>query len=319
MMQKPQANEQKMAACNSLRLPEFQTHTVIAEENGTKVVRKYALSKEALPFLKIILERERKNVDYLKGHFEVLCGALKDNRIEYEYLPYQSLAAKIAGYLRRGNYRSANELFQDYVNRLHSLPKVQTVPEEFFTNIVKGDNYSKSEIDCLSRGLLDLTPDNILVNGTRWIVLDNEWSFDFPAPTVFVLFRAVRVGAIMLQSDIRRATSPGNPACCLFARSLNKYYVPTAWKTHLAASQISLCEMLRWEMGFQCYVTGSIPGTIGRIARQQRIHYNLSSRKLADGISFLGKLARAVKAVPGARKVLHLLERGSRFDKKNRR
>jgi len=213
--------------------------------------------------------------------------------------------------LRRGDYHSANELFQDYVNRLHSLPKVLTVPEEFFTNIAKGDNYSKSEIDCLSRGLLDLTPDNILVDGVRWIVLDNEWSFDFPAPTVFVLFRAVRIGAIMLQSDIRRATSPGNPAYCLFARRLNKYYVPTAWQAHLDASQISLREMLRWEKGFQRYVTGSIPNTIGRIARQQRIRDNFSSGELADGASFLGKLAQVVKSVPGARKVLGFFKQGS--------
>ena len=200
-------------------------------------------------------------------------------------------------------------MFQIYVDKLHSLTKVRVVPEEFLRVIVGQTDNNKLEIDCFSRGLLDLTPRNIFVNGDKWIVLDNEWSFDFPVPVVFVLFRAIRELAFILQSEIRRTTRSSNPTLGVFARGLSTYYVPVFWANYLTRTDISLTKMLWWEMGFQRYVTGSYQGTVGRIKRHPKICAHFSSKALTSDTGMLKETTRILKAVPGMRKLVHFFER----------
>ncbi len=190
----------------SARLKKFQTHVMIAEKPGGKVVEKYATSDEALGFLKLIVQRELDNVDYLKNSFDVLCGELKNDHIEYEYLPYDSAQDIIAAALARGNCSRANDIFRCYIDKLDSLETIYSCPEEFLKGIVNDYDYDASQLKCFSRGLLDLTPRNIMIDGDKWVVLDNEWSFDFPVPKDFIIFRAIWDMAFSLQSEIRMGT-----------------------------------------------------------------------------------------------------------------
>ena len=245
---------------NSLRRDEFKTCTVIAEETGKKTVYKYASNPEALPFLKLITDRERENVDYLKDCFEVLCGNLETDRIKYQFLPYQSLQDVIKQHLSQGSYDSANELFHRYRTKIQSLPMVNTVPEEFLRTLAGEKHIDNLKMPCLFRGLLDLTPRNILIDGNRWITIDNEWSFDFPIPCIFVLFRAVRELAAELQYEIRLSACPENPVIGLFARGLQTRYVPLAWVSDIIIPYIALHRLLLWEINFQFYLTGNYYG-----------------------------------------------------------
>ena len=294
---------------NSWRLEKFQTKTILDTENGHQVIWKCPITETALPFISTIADREKASREYLKNHFDVLCGVLQDGCLKYDYLPYQSLLQIIEMQFQQDCPLMADKTIKSYVDKIKALQSIYTVPREFFKIIGLDDAYNNTKLLCLYRGLLDLTPRNILVNGEQWIVIDSEWSFDFPIPVAFVLFRAILEMALMLQSGIRRATTPSNPACCLFARGLNDYYIPTAWKTHLDGSQISLSEMFRWETGFRCYVIGSNLGTVGRIKRHQKIRSDFSRSELAYGVGFGEKLAYVLKAAPGADKAVRFFER----------
>ncbi len=247
----------KILADNSWRLPKFRTYTILTEECGKKVIYKHAASEEAKPFIKGIVEIEKANLKYLKGCFDVLCGYLQGSCIKYDYLTYPSLKDQMAFYMREKYYEGANELFEEYINKIHSLKIIKTIPKEFLKVLANdSDNYCL-KMDCLTRGLLDITPDNILTNGNHWIALDNEWSFDFPVPVIFIKFRAIRSLVVNLQHEIRKAAGRANPVIGIFAGRFKTYYIPILWAKCIENYDINLQRMLRWEVSFQRYVTGS--------------------------------------------------------------
>ncbi len=301
--------QRRIVADKSSRLPVFRTHTVITEENHKKVVYKYASTEEAMAFLKLIVDKEKKTADYLRGKFDLLYGTLEGDRIKYEYLPYQSLQDHIAEHLRRGKHGLADKLLQTYVDKLNSIAGVKIFPDEFYKNIVGQVDHAGLQIDCLSPGLPDLTPRNILINGKKWIVIDNEWSFDFPIPRIFTLFRAIKETSVKIQHEIRQCTNKTYPAMGIFARGLQTYYFPKSWVKYITDRYISIAQMLRWEKGFQHYVKGVDSETVGRIKMRYRTKVHFSPWCLRNDICAIENISRSIKRLPGMRRLVHFSER----------
>ena len=211
--------------------------------------------------------------------------------------------------MRQDNYDIANELFESYVNKLNSLGRALVVPEEFLRRIAAEADDNELRMDCLSRGLLDLTPRNIFVDGDRWIVIDNEWSFDFPVPAIFLLFRTIREMSTMLQPEIRKNTNKNNPAAGLFVRKLSTYFAPVAWTKHITDAGISLSRLLRWEDGFQKFVTGKDNSWLGRIKSNYKIRTNFPVRKIPGDKQYITQLKELLKKVPGIHQIAGFLDR----------
>jgi 2-polyprenyl-3-methyl-5-hydroxy-6-metoxy-1,4-benzoquinol methylase len=299
----------RFESTNQGRKPEFRTELMICQADQKKLFIKTSVTDAAQPFIKLIVEREKKNQEYFKDCFEVLCGKLKDNRIEYDYLSFPSLQDKIQEYLRQGNYQHANKLFQNYIDKINSLEKVKIIPEEFLRVIAKDAHGVKSELDCLLRGLPDLTPQNILIDGNRWIVLDNEWSFDFPMPIIFIFFRAIKEMSAMLQPEICKTTCIENPAIGIFACNLCTNYVSQAWIKNITDKNTTFSQMLRWESGFQNYVTGRDSNAVGRIKFHYKVCTHIPYAFSVRGNQFFAKLNRRLKKVAGIRRIAHFLDR----------
>ena len=305
-----------VVAENLPRVDRFRTRTIVTEKNGKKVVYKCASTQQAIPFLKLIVERERKNVSYLKDHFEVLCGTLRDSYIEYDYLLYTVLQDLILQQMSNGDIQGANGFLAEYVRKIAALATIDVVPTQFLTTVANDRKGNIPVLRCLSRGLLDLTPRNILVNGSRWIVIDNEWSFDFPVPMIFLLFRAIRELAMGLQREIRMCTSVSNPVVGVFARGLQTYYVPKDWLKHITDVKINFSRLLQWEMGFQQFIAGSFCDTVGRIKRYPRTCVHFSSKDIETDAGMLADVTQLLKRIPGVQKLSHLLERKAAYLRK---
>lgn len=301
-------------SAKSFRRPEFRTEIMICRENKEKFVIKSSATEIAKPFIKLIAKREQANVDYLRGHFEVLCGTLKGHRLRYEYLPYQSLEHIIASQLREGNCDKADATLRLYVDKLCSLRSVHTYPSEFLAKIAQEafDN-DGVKMNCLTRGLLDLTPDNILIDRDRWIVLDNEWSFDFPVPVDFVLFRAILELVVGLQDEICRTTTKTRPVIGLISRGLRTYYYPVDWYRLISDTHIDFARILRWEMGLQRYITGFKGRAVGYVKiNNPRIKLCLSTSGLRSN-THVQNLIHFMKKLPGVHKFVYLLGRLTLF------
>jgi hypothetical protein len=294
----------------SYRKPEFRTEIMICRDDKEKFFIKSPASEIAKPFIKLIAEREKANVDYLREHFEVLCGTLEGHRLRYKYLPYQSLQHTIVSQLREGSCDKADATLRLYVEKVRALRSVHTYPGEFFAKIVQEafDN-DGMKMDCLTRGLVDLTPRNILVDGNKWMVVDNEWSFDFPIPVVFLLFRAIFELVVGLQDEIRRTTTKTRPAIGLLSLGLRTYYYPTDWARYISDTHIDFAQMLRWEMGFQRYITGFKGKAVGPIKiNNPRVKFRLSTRSFRSNTR-VRNVIHLMKELPGARQFRYVLER----------
>jgi hypothetical protein len=297
-------------ADSSHRLRGFHTRTILVREQGRNVVYKVAATEEARAFLELITVRERENAESLRGHFDVLCGRLGDEGIVYEYLPHPSLAQSIGLELGSGHCDRADELLGLYVRKIHALERGRGCPSEFLS-VIAGEHPGDDGlvVDCLSRGLLDLTPRNILVDGDRWVVIDNEWSFRFPVPIVFLLFRAIRELCLTQQPEIRRTTDMHRPAVGLLARGLRTCYFPKHWMEYCKDPQISLSRMLRWEAGFRRYVAGSAYQSPGHVKMRPRETTSLPpSRGENYGGVFTG-VRHILQRAPGAYRLARFAER----------
>lgn len=294
---------------NSWRLEKFQTKTILGTENGHQVIRRCPITETALPFISAIADREKASREYLKNHFDVLCGVLQDGCLKYDYLPYQSLIQIIEMQFQQDSPSMADKTIKAYVDKIKALQSIYTVPEEFYQIIGLNSAYDDTKLLCLCRGLLDLTPRNILVNGERWIAIDFEWSFDFPIPVAFVLFRAIKETVTNLQYEIRRHTGKTRPAVGIFAQGLRTYYFPQNWVKYISVSNISFAQMLRWELGFCRYVTGTSKGTVGRIKLNPRTKTRFSSWSLKRHVRTVERPNRFLRKLPGLRKLVHFFER----------
>lgn len=294
---------------NTWRLEKFQTKTILDTENGRQIIRKYPITEAALPFIRVIADREKSSREYLKTHFDVLCGALQDGCLKYDYLPYQSLLQVIEMRFKQDNPSLADEAIKAYVDRIKALESVYTVPKEFYQMVGSNGAGGNSRLLCLCRGLFDLTPRNILVDGERWIVIDSEWSFDFPVPVAFILFRAIKETADELQCEIRRHTGESRPSTGIFARDLRTYYFPQEWIKYISDTNASFAQMLKWELGFRRSIAGNNGGTVGRIKLCPRTKTHFSSWQLRSDTGIVERLNRLLKKLPGLRRFAHFFER----------
>jgi hypothetical protein len=239
----------------------------------------------------------------------VLCGTLQDGCLKYDYLPYQSLLQIIETQFRQNRSSIADKMIKTYVDKIKALENIYTVPKDFYRTIGLGDPYDDTKLLCLCRGLLDLTPRNILVNGKRCIVIDSEWSFDFPVPVAFILFRAMKEITTHLQYEIRLHTGKTRPAVGIFAQGLRTYYLPQDWVKYISNTNISFTQMLRWEMSFRRYISGYSKGTVGRIKLNPITKTRFSSLRLKNDIIVIESLSRFFKKLPGMRRLVYFFER----------
>jgi hypothetical protein len=267
------------------------------------------LTEAAQPFINTIADREKASREYLKSHFDVLCGDIKDGYLKYDYLPYQSLLQIIEMQFQENKPLIADSMVKTYVDKIKEIESVYVVPKEFYRMVGLREVDGDTKLMCISRGLLDLTPRNIMINGECWIVIDSEWSFDFPIPVAFILFRAIKEMATELQYEIRRHTEKARPAMGIFARGLRTYYFPQSWVECISDINISFAQMLMWELNFSRYVNGTDKWAVGWIKRNPKTKTHFSMRQLKGNNGTVERLRRFMKMLPGMRKLVIFVER----------
>ena len=285
------------------RRDKFRTRTLITPPGTKRKIIKQAGSEKAMAFLNKIIDRERFAQRYLNGVFDVITGRMENGCIIYDFLPFETFQDRIGHLLNTGQHVRAHALFAEYVTKLDCLKRCICKPMRFYNTIAQ-DTGVKRQLDCFVTGIIDLIPRNILLIKSKWIVLDNEWCFNFTVPVKFVKFRAIRELALSLQGPIRNSTCQGNCAISVFGSGVNVYYVPDAWLEYIDVDGPSMERMLRWEAGFQKYVLGDNVH-VGRIIQHQRVRtrFLLAKLPVAKGIK------QAADKIPGFKETIRKAER----------
>lgn len=172
---------------NFARKKEFQLTTTIEKENDKLFSYKKAATQDSLEFLNSLINK----YDYLKTEnlpFEILKPAATKKGVRFNYLPADSMDALFADAVRKKSKEHILKIITEYRNLLYKINLNDERLSNEFKKIFGGNS---STFKCLPIGCLDLNLDNIFITGGGYTLLDYEWTFFFPIPIKYILFRAV--------------------------------------------------------------------------------------------------------------------------------
>lgn len=187
------------------RDPRFAIRTEIREEGGIRSVRKLPADASAKGHVAALPEWEEQlntcfsllqEIPLLSG-FTVKanrCREEGDGSVSFAFLEGQTLHDELKGLLDAGKTEKLEDIFSRYIAVLYGCAdRPFAVTPEFsgiFGNI--GPNMRKAAEDwlCLRVSDIDLIFENIIAKEGCWNLLDYEWTFDFPVPVKFIVYRA---------------------------------------------------------------------------------------------------------------------------------
>ena len=182
--------KQVFAKYNRERLPRFQTVTSIIEDNGNYIVRKNPLSHAAYDHLKRMYNYYENTT--LAPHFKLPDVKLTSEGLQIEYIHGTSLDKVLFDLLSSNKINSLKKLLIDFKQRLEASCV-------YFENFKSGPEFKQTfnmdlslhDIWCQITPNIDLIFDNIIVSNDDYYLVDAEWTYDFPLPSGFILFRCI--------------------------------------------------------------------------------------------------------------------------------
>ena len=169
----------------------FDVRTDILEEEGGRYVRKAALYPEG--------ERHVKNLcrwyESLEKEYEkagLSCNRCEEDGegVRLEYLKGSTLEELLDGLLEAGQVEKAAGYLEKYLKQVKNIYSTETfqMTEEF--RKVFGEELPLGGFSCAPVTNIDMVCQNLVLTNPP-CVLDYEWTFDFPIPCAFVLYRII--------------------------------------------------------------------------------------------------------------------------------
>ena len=181
------------AKFSTMRRPERRIRTdLLVDERGAPVIRKSPTSAAG-----------QAHVAGLQRHFEQLsrlCAGtrfavnrceLRAGGAEFEFLAGPTLADEALDRLRRNDRAGFLAAMADFCAAVQALATEEFRPTAEF-RAVFGAVRLPPGLKSASVTDVDLILPNLIARDGRWHVIDYEWTFDFPIPVGYVLYRTFR-------------------------------------------------------------------------------------------------------------------------------
>lgn len=175
------------------RAVDFSIRTEIQEnQSGTLKVLKLPESLQSKNHLKHIYNCFYKLTELYKDTPICLnrCFEYKDG-IELEYLNGSTLEEILDVYVEEKQYETVWEVLKSYLDVLKSVATVPFRMTDAFEKVFGSVDISEKEM-CASITNIDAICANIIWEENKWQMLDYEWSFEFPIPVEFQIYRVLK-------------------------------------------------------------------------------------------------------------------------------
>lgn len=172
------------------RSAEFSIRTAICLDGGKKKVIKTPCSEKADKHVKNIYRwfEELEKLYTGKG-LKINQCCLTDHAVEMEYLEGQTLEEVMDGYVERKEYDKVEETLDQYLSLiLDSAQEEFNLTSEFqevFGFVPEFEHMKSASVTDI-----DMVLNNVIVCD-GWNLIDYEWTFDFPIPVEFVVYRVL--------------------------------------------------------------------------------------------------------------------------------
>ena len=169
----------------------FSIRTDILEENGQRVVKKKAMYPEGKKHVEnLFLWQEKLREPYAKvGYVCNECQKTEEG-VTLAYVQAETLEERLDALLGMGETEQASGLLEKYLKKIESIysGEIFVYTEEFEKIFGKAD--LDPEEPCAAVTNIDMVCENVVLTAPP-TVLDYEWTFDFPVPCQFVLYRII--------------------------------------------------------------------------------------------------------------------------------
>ncbi len=234
---------------SSGRSRQFSIQTrIVRGMDGKNILYKKAEYPEGKAHIAHIAEAGRRLAEFWQERNQLFVNRCTsaDGRVEFEYLQGTTVEEELDRLLSQGNLQEAADMLRKTVLRIQE----SAAPEDFcmtpeFQNVF-GDAQISEDAPSFAVADVDLIFSNLLLTEDgRFHVLDYEWTFFFPVPVDYILFRALHY---YLESAPIRAE---------FGSKFDFY-----GEFGLAPAQQEIYQQM--ERNFQIYVAGSSisPGSL---------------------------------------------------------
>lgn len=200
------------AGAFAIRTDIVQVHAEQAAQ--AKRIYKYAMTEEGMAHVKAQKTISEKLQEAYRGSSISICPCSLEEtaagvRAVFPYIEGKTLAEVLQAAADAGDKAGVEHILQEYIRRIRlyggSVPFQET--EEFCK--IFGTHLPTAGKSCAKVSDIDLIFPNILVNESSsdependsYQVIDYEWSFDFPIPKDFVIYRALYFAYYQILND----------------------------------------------------------------------------------------------------------------------
>ena len=176
------------AKYNRTRIPEFQTKTLIVEENGEKKVVKEALFSEGQSHIQSFLDKYVWINDLYQNIQPVNC-TFENGQAVFPCLNGDTVGSCLELLLSdRGTLLSE---MKKYMDKLFCYKDEYIIDFEMTQKFENIFGVCNKNCKALKIANIDEIFDNFIIDGNQIYLIDYEWVFDFPIPLDFIRFRSV--------------------------------------------------------------------------------------------------------------------------------
>lgn len=171
------------------RVEEFRIRTdIIKKSDGTLSVEKYPMhekAKEHINKIQHMYQLLQNNAKNIPVQFNV-CEQ-KGNHVAFEYVEGQNLENEIKQLYLNGKTDKIREIVADIVGMISAMQNTFFTETEEFRQVF--GECPLQGIPAIKGADIDLVFGNIIRKDNIWNIIDYEWSFDFPIPVNYILYR----------------------------------------------------------------------------------------------------------------------------------
>ena len=174
------------------------------EDKNGLLVKKFPAEKEAESHIRKLEEiYEKLKVMYQPEGIGINYCHCTAQGAELEFLGGITLEEKLDTLLEAGKTEELEALLFSYIEKIRRIHEKEPFEktEDFIR--VFGDVNLEQTLKGTSVSNIDLVPANILQDGDRVSVIDYEWTFFFPVPSQFLVYRMIHY---YMESDVKRGS-----------------------------------------------------------------------------------------------------------------
>lgn len=174
------------------RSDDFSIKTsLLIDESKKVIVEKKGLSERGKDHISKLVQIEKKLTEiYKDSKIEIQKVVETNDNAELEYVEGTSLSYALKEMLKKGDEEGFIRLFMDFANTLLKSATADYLPSDGFCNVF-GNILVPRGLRCADFTDIDLIVPNVITHNNKYVIIDYEWSFDFPIPINFVIYRSI--------------------------------------------------------------------------------------------------------------------------------